>query len=104
MTGLFTIARKATLVATASAVLALGMPALAVAHGHHHGHHHHHHHGHGHHHHHGHGHHHHHWRWHHRRVHVFYGGGRCLFWRNECADRWGLGSPGYDRCLWRHGC
>ena len=31
-------------------------------------------------------------------------GGRCVFWRFECADRWGWGSRKFYRCLWRHGC
>lgn len=29
---------------------------------------------------------------------------RCRFWRHECAHRWGWGTRGYHRCLWRHGC
>jgi hypothetical protein len=97
MNRLFTMARKGVMLSAASAVLALAVPTLAVA-GHH-GHH-------GHHHHHGHGHHHHH-HWHHRHwrhVHFYNGGGRCVYWRNECGDRWGWGSPLYGRCLWRHGC
>jgi hypothetical protein len=30
--------------------------------------------------------------------------GRCRHWRHECAHRWGWGTPGFHRCLWRHGC
>ncbi|KAB2919621.1 MAG: hypothetical protein F9K29_04705 [Hyphomicrobiaceae bacterium] len=30
--------------------------------------------------------------------------GRCRAWRHECAARWGWGTRGYHRCLWRHGC
>lgn len=32
----------------------------------------------------------------------YYGGCRAV--RHMCADRWGWGSPRYDRCLWRNGC
>ena len=28
----------------------------------------------------------------------------CRRWRHECADRWGWRTPGYFRCLARHGC
>lgn len=97
MTGLFTLARQGVMVATASAVLALAAPVVANAHGGHHHHGKHHHHGHGHHHHHGYGH-------YHQVYFHYYGGGRCRYWRHECAGRWGWSSPGYDRCLWRHGC
>jgi hypothetical protein len=34
----------------------------------------------------------------------WYGHRRCRYWRRECASRWGWGSRGYYRCLWRHGC
>ena len=44
MTGLFTLARNGAMVAAATAVLALGAPAVATAHGKHHHHHHGHHH------------------------------------------------------------
>lgn len=30
--------------------------------------------------------------------------GRCRAWREECAARWGWRTPGYFRCLARHGC
>jgi hypothetical protein len=30
--------------------------------------------------------------------------GRCRAWRHECAARWGWRTPGYFRCLGRHGC
>jgi hypothetical protein len=30
--------------------------------------------------------------------------GRCRFWHRECAARWGWRTPGYFRCLYRHGC
>jgi len=30
--------------------------------------------------------------------------GRCRHWRHECAHRWGWRTPGYFRCLGRHGC
>lgn len=32
------------------------------------------------------------------------GYGRCRFWREECADRWGYDTHRYYRCLRRHGC
>ena len=28
----------------------------------------------------------------------------CGGWRHECAARWGWGTRGFHRCLWRHGC
>jgi hypothetical protein len=30
--------------------------------------------------------------------------GRCVKWRNICAERWGWGGPRFRRCLIRHGC
>lgn len=33
-----------------------------------------------------------------------WGYGRCHAWRRECAARWGWRSPGFFRCLARHGC
>jgi hypothetical protein len=30
--------------------------------------------------------------------------GRCRYWRHECANRWGWRTPGFFRCLGRHGC
>jgi len=44
--------------------------------------------------------------WHHHRHHfhrhrvISY----CAAWRHECAARWGWGTRGFYRCLWRHGC
>ncbi len=36
---------------------------------------------------------------------VQWGGyGRCRYWRHECASRWGWGTSGYYRCLYRHDC
>jgi hypothetical protein len=35
---------------------------------------------------------------------VRWRGGRCRYWRHECAERWGWGTPRYYRCLWRHDC
>jgi hypothetical protein len=31
----------------------------------------------------------------------FYG---CGGWRRECAARWGWRTPGFFRCMGRHGC
>ena len=31
-------------------------------------------------------------------------GGYCHQWHRECAARWGWRTPGYFRCLGRHGC
>ncbi|ADJ22205.1 MAG: glycosyl hydrolase family 5 [Hyphomicrobium denitrificans] len=31
-------------------------------------------------------------------------GGRCVKWRNICADRWGWGGPRFRRCMIRNGC
>jgi hypothetical protein len=28
----------------------------------------------------------------------------CRLWYHECGRRWGWRSPGYYRCLRRHGC
>jgi hypothetical protein len=33
-----------------------------------------------------------------------WGYGRCHAWRRECAARWGWRTPGFFRCLARHGC
>jgi len=33
-----------------------------------------------------------------------WGWGRCHAWRRECAARWGWRTPGFFRCLARHGC
>src|SRR5215467_14467036 len=33
-----------------------------------------------------------------------WGYGRCHAWRRECAARWGWRTPGFFRCLGRHGC
>ena len=33
-----------------------------------------------------------------------YAYGYCRAWRHECAARWGWGTYGFNRCLWRHGC
>ena len=30
--------------------------------------------------------------------------GYCRQWHRECAARWGWRTPGYFRCLGRHGC
>jgi hypothetical protein len=30
--------------------------------------------------------------------------GYCHQWRRECAARWGWRTPGYYRCMGRHGC
>jgi hypothetical protein len=30
--------------------------------------------------------------------------GRCRAWRHECAARWGWRTPGFFRCMGRHGC
>jgi hypothetical protein len=55
-------------------------------------------------------HHHHHWRHrhhHHHHYHRYRGGyvvSYCATWRHECAARWGWGTRGFYRCLWRHGC
>ncbi|MEI9900047.1 MAG: glycosyl hydrolase family 5 [Hyphomicrobium sp.] len=29
---------------------------------------------------------------------------RCVRWTAICDRRWGLGSPRFVRCMWRHGC
>jgi hypothetical protein len=29
---------------------------------------------------------------------------QCRYWRRECAERWGWGTPRFYRCLWRHDC
>jgi len=29
---------------------------------------------------------------------------RCWRWSQKCDFRWGVGSPRYFRCMWRHGC
>ncbi|MEZ5851748.1 MAG: hypothetical protein R3D68_13980 [Hyphomicrobiaceae bacterium] len=29
---------------------------------------------------------------------------RCHAWVRECAERWGRRSPGFHRCVARHGC
>ncbi|HET6321991.1 MAG TPA: glycosyl hydrolase family 5 [Hyphomicrobium sp.] len=29
---------------------------------------------------------------------------RCMRWTNRCDRRWGVGSPRFARCMWRHGC
>ena len=31
-------------------------------------------------------------------------GGRCVKWRNICANRWGWGGPRFRRCMIGHGC
>ena len=31
-------------------------------------------------------------------------GGRCRYWRNVCAARWGWGTPRFSWCLRRHAC
>lgn len=28
----------------------------------------------------------------------------CMRWSVRCDRRWGVGSPRYFRCMWRHGC
>lgn len=28
----------------------------------------------------------------------------CMRWTERCDRRWGLGSPRFARCMWRHGC
>ncbi len=28
----------------------------------------------------------------------------CLRWTEKCDRRWGLGSPRFARCMWRHDC
>ena len=28
----------------------------------------------------------------------------CMRWTERCDRRWGLGSPRFYRCMWRHGC
>jgi len=28
----------------------------------------------------------------------------CGRWRRECAERWGWRTPGFFRCMGRHGC
>ena len=33
-----------------------------------------------------------------------YGYSYCGGWRSECGARWGYGTRGFYRCLWRHGC
>ncbi|TMJ75225.1 MAG: glycosyl hydrolase family 5 [Alphaproteobacteria bacterium] len=30
--------------------------------------------------------------------------GYCHGWRRECAARWGWRTPGFFRCMGRHGC
>ena len=30
--------------------------------------------------------------------------GYCHGWRRECAARWGWRTPGFFRCMARHGC
>jgi len=30
--------------------------------------------------------------------------GYCGRWRRECAERWGWRTPGFFRCMGRHGC
>jgi hypothetical protein len=35
---------------------------------------------------------------------IGYGYGYCRSWRHECAARWGWGTRGFYRCLYRHGC
>jgi hypothetical protein len=30
--------------------------------------------------------------------------GYCRGWRRECASRWGWRTPGFFRCMGRHGC
>lgn len=29
---------------------------------------------------------------------------RCMRWTERCDRRWGLGSPRFARCMWRHDC
>lgn len=29
---------------------------------------------------------------------------RCMRWANRCDRRWGMGTPRFARCMWRHGC
>jgi hypothetical protein len=29
---------------------------------------------------------------------------RCVSWTARCDRRWGLGTPRFARCMWRHGC
>jgi hypothetical protein len=31
-------------------------------------------------------------------------GGYCRNWARECAARWGWRTPGFFRCMGRHGC
>jgi len=33
-----------------------------------------------------------------------YGHRHCRYWRHECANRWGWRTPGFFRCMGRHGC
>lgn len=28
----------------------------------------------------------------------------CMRWTERCDRRWGLGSPRFYRCMWRHRC
>jgi hypothetical protein len=28
----------------------------------------------------------------------------CMAWSVRCDRRWGVGSPRFFRCMWRHGC
>ncbi len=28
----------------------------------------------------------------------------CMRWTARCDRRWGIGSPRFARCMWRHGC
>jgi len=28
----------------------------------------------------------------------------CMRWTERCDRRWGLGSPRFARCMWRHDC
>jgi hypothetical protein len=29
---------------------------------------------------------------------------RCMRWTERCDRRWGIGSPRFARCMWRHDC
>ena len=33
-----------------------------------------------------------------------WGGGYCRGWARECSARWGWRTPGFFRCMGRHGC
>jgi hypothetical protein len=37
-------------------------------------------------------------------IYYYPGGGYCSYWSSVCGSRWGWGSGGWYRCMWRHGC